>query len=67
MQGFERVIPIHNTLADVDTITPWDGQDGEEPFEEEFDLSELMDDDGAADEGLCTDPGDSCSRDKSEL
>lgn len=44
-QGFERIIPIKGSLASVATITPWDGQDGQEPVEEEFDLSELMGDD----------------------
>lgn len=44
-QGFERVTPVKGALAAVETITPWDGQDGHEPVEEEFDLAELMGDD----------------------
>lgn len=43
-QGFERIIPIKGTLATVESITPWDGQDGQAPVEEEFDLADLMGD-----------------------
>jgi hypothetical protein len=41
-QGFERVEDVRGELAAVESRSPWDGGDGEEVVEEEFDLADLM-------------------------
>jgi hypothetical protein len=50
VQGFESVADVSGQLARVATVDAWDGGDGEEVVEEEFDLADLMGDD-ESDEG----------------
>lgn len=42
--GRQRTVPL-STVAEINTVDPWDGEDGKLEYEEEFDLSELMGDD----------------------
>jgi len=40
--GRQPTVKLNGSLPKLETVTPWDGKDGE-PIEEEFDLSELFD------------------------
>ena len=44
LQGFERVSDVEGKLATIESRTPWDGSDGAEVVEDEFDLADLMGD-----------------------
>lgn len=41
-QGLERVADVSGPLAVVESRAPWDGGEGEETAEDEFDLADIM-------------------------